>query len=81
MFLNILDVAGLASFVVYNHLAPQKQTDKRRKFQTDLAIQLVTPHMEDRSRQTYVTRHANLKAAMAKFHVIVRLPIFYAMTT
>lgn len=34
-FLNILDVAGMASFVVYNHMTPQKQTDKRRKFQTD----------------------------------------------
>lgn len=73
MFYNILDIAGLASFIVYNHLQPVKQSDKRRKFLTHLAMQLVTPHMWVRAMNGYVSRQPLIKQAMEKFGVIVSI--------
>lgn len=73
MFYNVLDVAGLASFIVYDSLMARKQSDKRRKFLTELAIQLVTPHMELRAMIPHVARYPRIKQAMAKFSVIVSI--------
>ncbi|XP_053945819.1 uncharacterized protein LOC128855153 [Anastrepha ludens] len=44
MFYNMLDIAGLASFIIYDELNPAKQSDKRRSFIIELARQLVIPH-------------------------------------
>lgn len=62
---NILDVAGLASFVIFDILDKSKKvTDKRREFLKQLSIQLVTRHMEQRSMNPHVSRKPAIKAAM-----------------
>lgn len=71
MFYNVLDIAGLASFLIYNDLQPVKQSNKRRKFLTELAIQLVIPHMEKQAMNSNVTSQSHIKQSMAKFQVIV----------
>lgn len=71
MFYNILDIAGLASFIVYDSFQSSRKTDKRRIFLTLLTTQLVTPHMENRAMNSHVSRWPGISAAMAKFNVIV----------
>ncbi|XP_039970002.1 piggyBac transposable element-derived protein 4-like [Bactrocera tryoni] len=46
MFYNMVDIAGLASFIIYDELNPAKQSDKRHSFIIELARQLVIPHMK-----------------------------------
>lgn len=45
MFCNMLDISGLAAFVIYSEMVSVKQTDRRRRFQIELCNQLVLPHM------------------------------------
>lgn len=71
LFYNILDVSGLASFIIYDSLVPSKKSDKRRAFMVNLCHQLAIPHMEDRAMKPLVTRFPNIKRAMEKFNVIV----------
>lgn len=71
MFFNMLDIAGLASFIIHDELRPKKQTDKRRFFIIELATQLVIPHMEERSLNPNVRRFPYIREAMALFHVNV----------
>ncbi|XP_039953236.1 piggyBac transposable element-derived protein 4-like [Bactrocera tryoni] len=54
MFYNMLDIADLASFIIYDELNPAEQSDKRRSFIIELARQLVIPHMTKRATNPLV---------------------------
>lgn len=66
-----IDIAGLASFIVYDSFQPSRKSDKRRMFLNLLATELVTPHMENRTMNSHVSRWPGISAAMAKFNVVV----------
>ncbi|XP_050340237.1 piggyBac transposable element-derived protein 4-like [Bactrocera neohumeralis] len=71
MFYNMLDIAGLASFIIYDELNPTKQSDKRRSFIIELARQLVIPHMTKRATNPLVWRFAHIRQAMNLFNIKV----------
>ncbi|XP_039968970.1 uncharacterized protein LOC120780787 [Bactrocera tryoni] len=71
MFYNMLDIAGLASFIIYDELNPAKQSDKRRSFIIELARQLVIPHMTKRATNPLVWRFAHIRQAMNLFNIKV----------
>ncbi|XP_018799787.1 PREDICTED: uncharacterized protein LOC108975620 [Bactrocera latifrons] len=69
IFYNMLDIAGLASFIIYDELNPAKQSDKRRSFIIELARQLVIPHMTKRATNPLVWRFAHIRQAMNLFNI------------
>ncbi|XP_036337528.1 piggyBac transposable element-derived protein 4-like [Rhagoletis pomonella] len=71
LFYNMLDVAGLAAFVIHDKLGHVKRTDRRRVFLMELAEQLVVPHMEQRATNPIVRGIQHVKEAMALFGVEV----------
>lgn len=73
LFFNMLDVAGLAAYIIHDILNPlnRRQSDRRRKFIVELAHQLVTPHMEERAVNSKVIAHKHITNAMAAFNVLV----------
>ncbi|XP_054083377.1 piggyBac transposable element-derived protein 4-like [Zeugodacus cucurbitae] len=73
MFYNMLDIAGLASFIIYDELNPAKQSDKRRSFIIELARQLVIPHMTKRATNPLVWRFAHIRQAMNLFNIKVSM--------
>lgn len=71
MFFNMLDIAGLAAFIMHKEMVASKQSDQRRKFLVELATQLVVPHMEKRASISHASRWYHVKYAMSKFGVQV----------
>ncbi|XP_054747560.1 piggyBac transposable element-derived protein 4-like [Anastrepha obliqua] len=71
MSYNMLDIVGLASFIIYDELNPAKQSDKRRSFIIELARQLVIPHMTKRATNPLVWRFAHIRQAMNLFNIKV----------
>lgn len=71
MFYNMLDIAGLASFIIHDALQPDRKTDKRRAFMVELCHQLVTAHMLERANNPNVRRFPHIRDAMAVFNVMV----------
>ncbi|GLV46493.1 hypothetical protein CBL_20822 [Carabus blaptoides fortunei] len=61
-FYNILDVTGLASYIIYREHNPQFKTkDQRRKFLKDLANQLSMPSIEARRTNQLLMRNHFLR--------------------
>lgn len=69
IFYNMLDVTGLASYIIYKHLRPSTKSDQRRDFLLELAEQLTIPNMERRAANPMVYGRPAIKAAMQKFNV------------
>lgn len=69
VFYNMLDIAGLASYIIYDSFGTSKKSDRRRSFLIELARQLVAKHMEERATDPLVTRFTHIKQAMAVFNV------------
>ncbi|XP_017478993.1 PREDICTED: uncharacterized protein LOC108368620 [Rhagoletis zephyria] len=67
----MLDLAGLAAFVIHDKLGHVKRTDRRRVFLMELAEQLVVPYMEQRATNPIVRGIQHVKVAMALFGVEV----------
>lgn len=64
-FYNIIDVAGLASYILYRHNNPRARTpDQRRIFLKELAHELCLPSVEKRSSNRLLMRNHFLKAAV-----------------
>ena len=62
---NMIDVTGLASFIIYREHNPEfRKKDQRRKFLKDLAKQLCMPSVEARSTNRMVMRNRFLRAAV-----------------
>lgn len=79
MFYNMLDISGLAAFVIHKEMVTVKQTDRRRRFLVELAKQLVIPHMEVRASNPRVLRFPHIRNAMAKFNVHVSITFTFLL--
>lgn len=75
-FYNMLDVASLAAFIIFNDIEPSPRTDKRRSFLKVLVRQLAVPNMEERATNTHVTRWPNIRNALEAFDVKVNYTLF-----
>lgn len=73
LFFNMLDVAGLAAFIIHDKLGHVKRNDRRRMFLMELAEQLVIPHMEQRATNPIVRGMQHVKQSMALFGVEVSI--------
>ncbi|CAM1324636.1 Uncharacterised protein r2_g3341 [Pycnogonum litorale] len=76
-FYNMIDVAGLASYIIHREHNPELKTkDQRRKFLKDLANKLCMPSIEARSTNRMLTRNYFLRGAveMVLGRRIVTLP-------
>lgn len=72
-FYNMIDVTGLASFIIYREHKPVfRKKDQRRKFLKDLAKQLCMPSVEARTTNRMVMRNRFLRAAVV---MVVGRPI------
>ncbi|GLV46529.1 hypothetical protein CBL_20854 [Carabus blaptoides fortunei] len=71
LFYNMLDVAGLAAFIIHDKLGHVKRNVRRRVFLMELAEQLVVPHIEQRATNPIVRGIQHVKQAMALFGVEV----------
>lgn len=64
-FFNIIDVAGLASYIIYRHNNPRTRTpDQRRLFLKDLANELCRPSIEQRGTNQLIMRNHFIKSAV-----------------
>lgn len=72
MFYNMLDVAALAAFTIYNEMKPIKRSDRRRSFLLLLTKQLATPNIEERALNNHITSYPRIRNAMEAFDVRVR---------
>ena len=72
MFYNMLDVAALAAFTIYNEIKPIKRSDRGRSFLLLLTKQLATPNIEERALNNHITSYPGIRNAMEAFDVRVR---------
>ena len=64
-FYNMIDVTGLASYIIFREHNPRFRTkDQRRKFLKDLAKQLCMPAIETRSQNRMLSRNHFLRGAI-----------------
>ncbi|XP_069585014.1 piggyBac transposable element-derived protein 4-like [Ranitomeya imitator] len=64
-FYNMIDVSGLASYIIYREHNPSfRAKDQRRKFLKDLANQLCMIAIEDRSTNKMIMRNHFLRGAV-----------------
>lgn len=65
-FFNIVDLAALATYVVYTDLNPNgsKMTDTRRKMLHSLAVNLIQAQLQERMNNLFVMRHQNVRNAI-----------------
>ncbi|XP_075155596.1 uncharacterized protein LOC142228957 [Haematobia irritans] len=70
MFYNMLDVAALAAFTIYNEMKP-KGSDRRRSFLLLLTKQLATPNVAERALNNHITSYPRIRYAMEAFDVRV----------
>lgn len=65
-FYNIIDVSGVAAFILYKSNNPQfgKKTDARRTFLKQLGIQLAMPMIIERSKTPTIYRNFSTKMAI-----------------
>lgn len=78
MFFNMLDVAGLAAFVIHDKLGHVKRTDRRRIFLMELAEQLVLPYMEQRAENPHSRAMQHVKQSMALFGIEVSISFLHS---
>ncbi|XP_059225810.1 uncharacterized protein LOC131997940 [Stomoxys calcitrans] len=71
MFYNMLDVAVLSAFTIYNEMKPIKRSDRRRSFLLLLTKQLATPNIEERALNNHITSNPRIRNAMEAFDVRV----------
>ncbi|GLV45968.1 hypothetical protein CBL_02918 [Carabus blaptoides fortunei] len=71
LFYNMLDVAGLAAFIIHHKLGHVKRNVRRRVFLMELAEQLVDPHIEQIATNLIGRGIQHVKQAMALFGVEV----------
>lgn len=71
LFYNMVDIAALASFIIYDELQTTNLSDKRRSFIKALTIQLVMPNMEERASNVHITCYPQIRMAMESFGVVV----------
>lgn len=81
IFFNMLDVAGLAAFVIHDKLGHVKRNDKRRVFLMELAEQLVIPYMEERATNPIVRGMQHVKESMALFSVEVSISLIHSLNS
>lgn len=72
MFYNMIDIAALAAFIIYNEIKPVKKTDKRRSFLQLLTTQLALPNIEERATNARITSYPRIRSAMEAFNVKVK---------
>lgn len=66
----MLDVAALASYVIYDELEQKKESDRRRKFIIELSKQLAVPQIEERAKDANVYRWEHVQEALKCFGVV-----------
>ncbi|XP_075162441.1 uncharacterized protein LOC142235097 isoform X1 [Haematobia irritans] len=71
MFYNMVDVAALAAFTIYNEMKPIKRSDRRRSFLLLLTKQLAVPNIEERALNNHITSYPRIRNAMEAFDVRV----------
>ncbi|XP_036329443.1 uncharacterized protein LOC118741551 [Rhagoletis pomonella] len=71
MFYNMVDIAALAAFIIYDEMDPIKKSDKRRSFLKLLTKQLAISNIEDRATNARITCYPNIRNAMEAFDVKV----------
>lgn len=72
LFHNMVDIAALASYIIYNELnTTAPQSDKRRSFLKILSRQLVMPSIEERATNPRVTCYPKIRTAIEAFRVMV----------
>lgn len=71
MFFNMIDIAGLAAYIIHDEMAPKKQQiDKRRSFIVDLCAQLVRPQMEQRATNPNIIRIGHIQQALKTYGIV-----------
>lgn len=76
MFYNMVDVAALAAFTIYNEMKPIRRSDRRRSFLLLLTKQLAIPNIEERALNSRITAYPRIRNAMEAFDVRVRKNTF-----
>lgn len=71
LFYNMVDIAALAAFIIYNELKPEKKCDRRRTFIKLLTKQLAIPNIEDRAMNPHITKYPKIRNAIEAFDVKV----------
>ncbi|XP_075158521.1 uncharacterized protein LOC142231772 [Haematobia irritans] len=71
MFYNMLDVAVLAAFTIYNEMKPIKRSDRRRSFLLLLTKQLAIQNIEERALNNHITSYPRIRNSMEAFDVRV----------
>lgn len=71
MFYNMVDIAALAAFIIYDEMSPGRKSDKRRAFLLLLTKQLAVPNIEERAKNSRITRYPKIRSAMEAFDVMV----------
>lgn len=69
LFFNAIDIAALASYIIYMEFNTQhKSTDRRRKFLKDLSIDLCRENIEQRAKSTKISSQSSTASAMQIFY-------------
>lgn len=68
-FFNILDIAGVAAYVIYyeNNSMLRKKTNRRRLFLRQLSEELAMPMIEERAPNQQIMRNHSTKIAVESF--------------
>lgn len=71
MFYELVDVAALAAYIIFNEMKPKKKSDARREFLRELAKQLAMKNIEARARDPHICRYTRWSMTAFGFAVSV----------
>lgn len=72
MFDNMVEVAAMSAFTIYNEMKPIKRNERRQSFLLLLTKQLATPNIEEPVLNNNITSYPRIRNAMEAFDVRVR---------